>query len=49
MNKNILFMVMITLSVLLVFSKGNATLVYGTLLFIVTMIFGKEVEKDENE
>lgn len=49
MIKHILFGLVITFSILTFFSRGNASLVYGSLVFVTTLVFGKEVEADEDE
>lgn len=49
MMKHVLFGLMIFFAVLTFFSRGTESLVYGSLVFIVTMLFGKGVEADEDE
>lgn len=49
MIKHVLFGLIIFFAVLTLFSKGTESLVYGSLVFVITMLFGKEVEADEDE
>lgn len=49
MIEHVLFGLMILLAILTITSIGPTTLLFGTLLFVIAWIFGKEVEADENE
>lgn len=49
MSEHVLFGLMILLSVLTITSHGPATLLFGSLLFAFTLVFGKEVCADEDE
>lgn len=49
MIEHVLFSLMILLAILTITSIGPTTLLFGTLLFVIAWIFGKEVEADENE
>ena len=49
MIEHVLFSLMILLAILTITSIGPTTLLFGTLLFVIAWIFGKEVGIDENE
>ena len=49
MMKHVLFGLVIFFAVLTFLSRGNSSLVCGSLVFVTTLLFGKEVEADEDE